>query len=123
MIRLHRAGKFLQALCLLILALPRLAEAQPPAKYTYWILAEGAANDFFDEDIVIGNPNSAAARVSIKLLPENAAPIVVPDITIGASSRYTFNVRTALPANGASVSAVVQSVGQNGQPGRPHARG
>jgi lysophospholipase L1-like esterase len=120
MIRLHRAGKFLQALCLLILAAPRLAEAQPPAKYTYWILAEGAANDFFDEDIVIGNPNAAAARVKITLLPENAAPIVVPDITVGASSRHTFKVRNSLPAGGASVSAVVESLppaeGQSPQP-------
>jgi lysophospholipase L1-like esterase len=120
MIRFHRAGKVLQALCLLILAASRVAEAQPPAKYTYWILAEGAANDFFDEDIVIGNPNAGAARVKITLLPENAEPIDVPDITIGASSRHTFSVRGSLPAGGASVSAVVTSLppaeGQSPQP-------
>jgi lysophospholipase L1-like esterase len=117
MIRFHHAGIFAQALCLLLLAGSRLAEAQPPAKYTYWILAEGAANDFFDEDIVIGNPNAAAAQVEITLLPEGAAPIVVPPITIGASSRYTFSVRPALNSPfGASVSAVVKSVGQNPVP-------
>ncbi len=111
MIRLHRAGKVLQALCLLILTGSRLAEAQPPAKYTYWILAEGAANDFFDEEIVIGNPNAGAAQVKITLLPENADPIVVPTFTIGASSRHTFNVRPALNSPfGASVSAVVESL-------------
>ena len=111
MIRFHRAGKVLQALCLLILASSRLAEAQPPAKYTYWILAEGAANDFFDEDIVIGNPNAAAAQVKITLLPENASPIVVPTFTVGASSRYTFSVRPALNSPfGASVSAIVESL-------------
>jgi lysophospholipase L1-like esterase len=117
MIRLHRAGKFLQALCLLILTGSRLAEAQPPAKYTYWILAEGAANDFFDEEIVIGNPNAAAAQVKITLLPENATPIVVPTITVGASSRHTFSVRPALNNPfGASVSAVVESIGQTPVP-------
>jgi lysophospholipase L1-like esterase len=112
MIRLHCVGKVLQALCLVILAGARLAEAQPPAKYTYWILAEGAANDFFDEDIVIGNPNAAPAQVKITLLPQDAAPIVVPTFTIAASSRYTFSVRPALPGPfGASVSAIVESVG------------
>jgi lysophospholipase L1-like esterase len=110
--RFHRAGKVLQALCLLILAGARVAEAQPPAKYTYWILAEGAANDFFDEDIVIGNPNAAAAQVKITLLPELGSPIVVPTITVAASSRHTFSVRPALPGpNGASLSAIVESIG------------
>lgn len=117
MIRLHRAGKVLQALCLLVLASSRLAEAQPPAKYTYWILAEGAANDFFDEEIVIGNPNATAAQVDITLLPEGAAPINVPRFAIGASSRFTFNVRPALTnPQGSSVSAVVRSVGDTPVP-------
>jgi hypothetical protein len=110
MIRLHRVGKVLQALCLILLAGSRLAEAQPPAKYTHWILAEGAANDFFDEDIVIGNPNGEAATITITLLPQDAAPIVVPAFPIAASSRFTFSVRPALPGPfGASVSAVVNS--------------
>jgi lysophospholipase L1-like esterase len=117
MIRLHRVGKVLQALCLVVLAGSRLAEAQPPAKYTYWILAEGAANDFFDEDIVIGNPNATAAQVEITLLPQGGAAITVPVFTIGASSRFTFSVRPALPtAAGASVSAIVKSVGQSPVP-------
>jgi lysophospholipase L1-like esterase len=117
MIRLHRVGKVLQALCLLMLAGSRLAEAQPPAKYTYWILAEGAANDFFDEEIVIGNPNAAPAQVKITLLPENAAKIDVPVFSIAASSRHTFSVRPALTNPlGASVSAVVESVGPSPVP-------
>jgi lysophospholipase L1-like esterase len=95
-----------------MLAGSRLAEAQPPAKYTYWILAEGAANDFFDEEIVIGNPNAAAAQVKITLLPELGDPIVVPTIAVAASSRHTFSVRPALPGPfGASLSAIVESIG------------
>ena len=117
----HRVGKVLQALCLVLLAGSRLAEAQPPAKYTYWILAEGAANEFFDEDIVIGNPNATAAQVKITLLPQDASPIVVPTFTVAASSRHTFSVRPALPGPfGASVSAIVESLpaSQGGTPCR-----
>jgi hypothetical protein len=94
--------------------LPRPAHAQPPAKYSYWILAEGAANDFFDEDILIGNPNATAATVKITLLPEGGLPVVVPNFTVLASSRYTFNVKNELPDSGGSVSAIVESV--DGQP-------
>lgn len=109
MIRHNRVGRVLQALCLLILFQPMRAYAADPVKYTYWILAEGAANDFFDEDIVIGNPNAEIAAVTITLLPEGGAPIDVPPFNVPATSRYTFNVKSHLGAAGGSVSAVVKS--------------
>ena len=49
----------LQLLCL-VAAFPALAEAQPT--YRTWVLAEGAANEFFTEEILIGNPNSGPAN-------------------------------------------------------------
>ena len=71
--------------------------------------AEGAANDFFDERNRDRRPKCGRGVGQITLLPENAAPIVVPTFTIAASSRYTFSVRPAMNNPfGASVSAVVE---------------
>ena len=47
------------------------AEAQG---YRRWYLAEGAANTFFNETILIGNPNATAANVTIRLLPQGQPP-------------------------------------------------
>jgi hypothetical protein len=92
-----------------LLLMPRLAQAQPPTPNTVWFLAEGASNDFFEEDILIGNPNGTATQVRVTLLPEGGTAIVVPTFSVGATSRYTFNVEEFLPQGG-SVSAVVESL-------------
>ncbi len=94
---------------LLFCLLPGPVQAQP-AKYTYWILAEGAANSFFDEEILIGNPNASPASVKITLLPEGGAPVVVPTFQVLATSRYTFNIKQQVPQLPGSMSAVVESV-------------
>jgi lysophospholipase L1-like esterase len=96
----------LQLLCLLA-ALSRPAAAQTPPTYRTWILAEGAANEFFTEEILIGNPNAAAARVQITLLPESGAAPPVQTITVAATSRYTFRVNTVVGTG--AVGAVVDS--------------
>jgi hypothetical protein len=89
--------------------LPRQADAQPPTPNTVWFLAEGASNSFFEEDILIGNPNSGAAQVRVTLLPQGAVdPIVVPTFSVPATSRYTFEVEDFLPQGG-SISAIVES--------------
>ncbi len=82
------------------------AEAQA---YRRWYLAEGAANTFFNESILIGNPNAAAANVTIRLLPEGPPPLAPIPIVVPATSRYTFNVNgvTTLPPG--AVSAIVES--------------
>jgi lysophospholipase L1-like esterase len=82
------------------------AEAQA---YRRWYLAEGAANDFFNDFILIGNPNSTAATVTIRLLPEGQPPHDPIQITVAPTSRYTFTVNgvTALPRG--AVSAIVES--------------
>ena len=84
----------------------RPAEAQ---NHRRWYLAEGAANTFFNETILIGNPNATVATVTIRLLPEGAAPFAPQQIMVPASSRYTFNVNgvTGLPQG--AVSAIVES--------------
>jgi lysophospholipase L1-like esterase len=95
----------LQLLCLAAL-FAASAEAQPPT-YRTWVLAEGAANEFFTEEILIGNPNSGAATVEIRLLPENGAAPPLQTITVPPTSRYTFRVN-AVVSSGA-VGAVVDS--------------
>jgi lysophospholipase L1-like esterase len=94
-----------------VAALAVVAGAQPAAAQTYrrWYLAEGAANTFFNETILIGNPNAAPAHVTIRLLPQGAPPFTPQMITVPATSRYTFNVNgvTGLPQG--AVSAIVES--------------
>src|SRR5262249_39066961 len=55
-------------------------------------------------------PNTSAATVKITLLPEGGAPIVVPNFSVLATSRYTFNVKQQVPQGAGSISAVVESV-------------
>ena len=105
-------GKSLKILTLMFtlgLLLPHPAKAQPPTPNTVWFLAEGASNSFFEEDILIGNPNNVATQVRVTLLPEGAAAVVVPAFSVAATSRYTFNVEEFLPQGG-SVSAIVESL-------------
>jgi hypothetical protein len=91
------------------LLLPHPAQAQPPTPNTVWFLAEGASNSFFEEDILIGNPNGTPTQVRVRLLPEGGAEITVPTFTVAATSRYTLNVEDVLPGGG-SVSAIVESL-------------
>jgi lysophospholipase L1-like esterase len=88
-----------------------LAAAEPAAAQTYrrWYLAEGAANTFFNDTILIGNPSATDAAVTIRLLPEGQPPATPVQITVPATSRYTFRVNgvTGLPPG--AVSAIVES--------------
>ena len=54
---MHHVVRFVAALCL-ALALPGLATAQD---YTKWYLAEGSTG-FFEEEILIANPNATPPR-------------------------------------------------------------
>ncbi len=97
-------------LAVLIALVPREAGAQT---YRRWILAEGAANEFFDEVILIGNPNAEAAKLTVTLLPEvfpgepNPPHPVTVQFDVPATSRYTFKVNGAGIRPGA-VSAIVE---------------
>jgi hypothetical protein len=63
---------------------------------TSWFLAEGATGPFFDEYVLVGNPGSTDALVTLSfLLPDGTRidrPTVVP-----AQARRTFNVETLDP--------------------------
>jgi hypothetical protein len=107
--RVTRSLPFVGLLLTLGLLLPRPAHAQPPTPNTVWILAEGASNSFFEEDILIGNPNTTATQVRVTLFPEGGTAIVVPAFSVAATSRYTFEVEDFLPQGG-SVSAMVESL-------------
>lgn len=90
----------------LVVGVVQDAEAQA---YRRWYLAEGAANTFFNDTILIGNPNSTVANVTIRLLPEGQPPFAVQTLTVQPTSRATFNVNgvTGLPPG--AVSAIVES--------------
>jgi lysophospholipase L1-like esterase len=96
---------------LLIAAATLLAAAEPAAAQNYrrWYLAEGAANTFFEDNILIGNPGAAPANVRIRLLPQDQPPHTPIDIVVPATSRNTFRVNgvTGLPPG--AVSAIVES--------------
>jgi lysophospholipase L1-like esterase len=103
-------------------ALAQAMDADTAPSYTRWILAEGAANDFFTEDILIGNPNAAAVTVKITLLPQDDSgqpgiPVVVPNFDITPTSRYTFHVNGVSNLTSGSVSAVVECVSCTGTQG------
>src|SRR6185369_5615701 len=109
--------RLLQVSCLLLLV-PVAVHAAP----TRWILAEGAANDFFTEDILIANPNAAAVNVQITLLPQDdsgqpGTPIVVPAFPVQATSRYTFHVNDVPNLTSGSLSAVVECTNCTGEQG------
>ncbi len=78
--------------------------------YTRWLLAEGAANAFFEEEILIANPNAATAQVRITFLLPSAPPIT-DTFTMAASSRKTVRVNQVAGLAGVgAVSAVVESL-------------
>lgn len=110
------------------------AAAQTWPEYTRWILAEGAANHFFDEDIVIANPGPDLAQVTVRLRPglepgeTEAPPEAVITVAVPPHSRRTVRVADHVAPPGqapgtnqirpGAVSAVVES-GTIDNPGPP----
>jgi lysophospholipase L1-like esterase len=92
-----------------LVALLGAAGAAEAQAYRRWYLAEGAANTFFNDTILIGNPGGTAANVTIRLLPEGQPPFTPQTLVVQPTSRATFNVNgvTGLPAG--AVSAIVES--------------
>jgi YVTN family beta-propeller protein/autotransporter-associated beta strand protein len=79
------------------------------APATSWFLAEGATGSFFDTFVLIANPNTDAAALTITYLPEGGSPIVKTKPLAG-NQRLTINIATedAALAN-AAVSTRVES--------------
>ena len=92
-----------------VLALAGIVGRAEAQGYRRWYLAEGAANTFFNETILIGNPNATAANVTIRLLPQDQPPLAPIAIVVPATSRYTFNVNGVAGLPPGAVSAIVES--------------
>ena len=94
------------------LGLPALGHAQSsqPAEgdHRTWYLAEGATNSFFQEEILIANPNAGAATVSVAMLKSDGAEVVVP-LTIPAFTRHTLRVNSVPGLENANASAMITS--------------
>jgi YVTN family beta-propeller protein/autotransporter-associated beta strand protein len=85
------------------------AAAGVTASATSWFLAEGATGSFFDTFVLIANPNSDAASLTVTYLPEGGVP-VVKSHTLAANQRLTINIATEDPAlANAAVSTRVES--------------
>lgn len=111
------ARRFVLVFCVLIGAgwPAGSASAQtPPPPTVQWYLAEGATGSYFEEDILIGNPNATAADIRITFLRSDGGSTVVDTFTMAPSSRRTVRVNAiAGLENVGAVSAVVEST--NGQ--------
>jgi subtilisin-like proprotein convertase family protein len=58
-----------------------------------WFLAEGATGDFFEDFVLIANPNAGIATVHVTFLLTSGLTIT-KTVTVPANSRRTFNVET-----------------------------
>jgi autotransporter-associated beta strand protein len=73
-----------------------------------YFLAEGATGAFFDEDVLIANPNTADAPVTVTFLREGGSALVRP-YTIAKESRLTIRVDEIPELSDAAVSVKVVS--------------
>jgi autotransporter-associated beta strand protein len=77
---------------------------------THWFLAEGATGDFFDTFILLSNPGSEPASVTLRYLLDFGEVITVPKV-VPANGRLTIDIETESDArlHDAAVSTVVAS--------------
>jgi hypothetical protein len=75
---------------------------------THWFMAEGATGGFFDTFILLSNPNSVDAHVTLQYLLDTGETVAVPK-TVPANARLTTNIETEADArlHNAAVSTVV----------------
>lgn len=109
----HRSSRLvaLTALAMVLLlagAPPTSAQTTPPPQ-SKWYLAEGATGGFFEEEILIGNPNATAADIRITFLRPGGGTPATETFTMAATSRKTVRVNS-LPGlgNEPALSAVVE---------------
>ena len=99
-----RQGGLFVWLTVLLLAGASPARAQGLGR---WFLAEGATGAFFEEEILIGNPNAAVADVRITYFRPSGTP-VVQTLTVAATSRVTIRVNQVPGVEDTAVSALVE---------------
>jgi hypothetical protein len=89
----------------MMLGIASLATAQ---QHRTWYLAEGATNAFFQEEILIANPTSTAANVTVVFLLSSGTEVPIT-FQVPATSRYTLRVNEVPGLENANASAVVSS--------------
>jgi autotransporter-associated beta strand protein len=80
---------------------------EPLTPLTYY-LAEGATGEFFDDDVLIANPNNEEAPATLTFLREGGASVVVQRV-IPARSRVTIHVDEIEGLENASASVEVKT--------------
>lgn len=65
------------------------------APSTTWFHAEGATGAYFDEYILVGNPNDVPAPTTFTFLLDDGGPAIVGTTVIPANERFTLNVEDA----------------------------
>ncbi len=63
---------------------------------TTWYLAEGSTASGFDMWLLLLNPNSSAATVTLTFYTEGGSRIIAPAVTVPATSRYSYHVNSNL---------------------------
>lgn len=104
-----RAGNIASALVTLNIDSTRETFTQSAST---WLLAEGADNATFAQEILVGNPSAETVDVTVALLPQPDATVTQSSrtFTLGPTSRLTVRPATDFGLNGSSsarVSAVV----------------
>jgi autotransporter-associated beta strand protein len=89
-----------------------LTALEDPPRLTYY-LAEGATGAFFDEDVLIANPNRDEAPVTITFLKDTGEQVEISR-TLPAESHLMIHVDEIPGLEGAAASA--QIVSRSGQP-------
>jgi hypothetical protein len=84
------------------------ASAQTPPEPLHYYLAEGATGAFFDMDILIANPNTAPAPVTLTFFREDGS-VFTQNRTVDAQSRLTVKVEELPGLEFTTMSAKVTS--------------
>jgi YVTN family beta-propeller protein/autotransporter-associated beta strand protein len=85
------------------------AAAGVTAPATSWFLAEGATGSFFDTFVLIANPGSDEATLTVTYLPEGGVSVAKPH-TLAGNQRLTLNIAAEDPSlANAAVSTRVES--------------
>ncbi len=97
---MFRPVRLLSSLLLLLGSIHPVAFAQVP--HTRWYLAEGATTPFFEDEVIVANPNGFAVNLTVTFLPEVTSS-VQKAFTVPATSRLTIKVNDHVPNDAVSV--------------------
>jgi hypothetical protein len=88
------------------------AVAGVSAPSQFWFLAEGATGPFFETFVLVANPSSEAADVTMTFLPETGTPVTRKK-QVPAGGRLTVNIEQEHPslANAAVATSVYATTG------------